>query len=297
MNGVLLMAYGTPRDTSEVEAFYTDVRGGRPPTPELLEQLVSRYQAIGGRTPLLAITQQQADALQATLGPGWRVFVGMRHWHPYIREAVAEMATAGIQQAAAIALAPHYSDLSVGAYVRAVEEAQAGVGSAMDVRAVRSWHLQPDYLDALVERIREASAGWQPETVIFTAHSLPRRILGSGDPYVEQLQETSRALAERLALGHWTFAFQSAGQGGRGEPWLGPDILETLAALAGEGQRRVLAAPIGFISDHLEILYDLDVQASQRASSLGMELRRTRSLNADPRLIEGLAAVAQAAVR
>ncbi|HEX6513234.1 MAG TPA: ferrochelatase [Chloroflexota bacterium] len=284
MKGVLLMAYGSPRDVSEVEAFYTHIRGGRPPSPELLANLRGRYEAVGGHTPLLEVTEEQAQALEQALGPGWRVFVGMKHWHPYIRETVAAMEAAGIREAVALALAPHYSALSVGVYMQAIEETGTGIA----FHGVQSWHLQPAYLEAVAEHVAQASAGFEPETVVFTAHSLPRRILDSGDPYLDQLQETSRALAERLSLARWQFSFQSAGA--TGETWLGPDILETVDTLTAEGVRRALVAPIGFISDHLEILYDLDVQARRRAADRGLELRRIRSLNADPKLIEALKA-------
>jgi ferrochelatase len=209
------------------------------------------------------------------------------------------MESAGIRQAVAMALAPHFSDLSVGAYFQAVDAADTRIA----FRKVRSWHLQPAYLAALAERVRAASAGFDPEIVVFTAHSLPKRILESGDPYVDQLEATSRAVAERLGLvgaglvpaqgghdGHphkrWMFSFQSAGA--TGDAWLGPDILQTIDLLAAEGLRRALVAPVGFISDHLEILYDLDVQARARAESRGLELRRTESLNASPKLIEAL---------
>ena len=282
LTGVLLMAYGTPRNVDEVEAFYTDIRGGRPPTPELLAKLRARYEAVGGSTPLLDVSRRQAEALEEALGPGFRVFLGMRHWQPYIRDAVAAMEAAGIRRAVALALAPHYSALSVGAYMQAVEDG----GSHIAFHQVRGWHLQPAYLQALADRVRTASAGFEPEVVVFTAHSLPRHILESGDPYPDQLRETSEALAKRLALRRWQFAYQSAGA--TGDAWLGPDILETIDQLAGDGVRRVLAAPIGFISDHLEILYDLDVQARQRAAAHGLELRRTESLNDVPKLIQAL---------
>jgi ferrochelatase len=282
--GVLLMAYGTPGSLDEVEAFYTDIRGGRPPSPELLNNLRARYAAVGGRTPLLEITQQQAQALQDALGHRYRVFVGMRHWHPYIRDVVAGMEAAGIREAVALALAPHYSELSAGAYFRAIAE----TGTSIAFRKVRSWHLQPAYLDVIAERVRSAGAGFEPELVVFTAHSLPKRILETGDPYFEQLQATSRAVASRLALRSWMFSFQSAGA--TGDSWLGPDILETVEMQAAKGLRRLLVAPIGFISDHLEILYDLDVQAKRRAEELGVALRRTESLNASPKLVEALKA-------
>jgi ferrochelatase len=214
----------------------------------------------------------------------------MKHWQPYIADAVREMAAAGIESAVALALAPHYSELSVGAYIHAASEADSGV----ELRFVRSWHLQPAYLEAVAAHVRLASAGFEPEVVVFTAHSLPRRILDGGDPYVGQLEETAWRVAAELALPRWEFSFQSAGA--TGDAWLGPDILESIDRLAGEGARRVLVAPIGFISDHLEILYDLDVQARQRAAARGIELRRIESLNADPLLIQALkAAVLEAA--
>jgi len=284
------MAYGTPRGPDEVEAFYTHIRGGRTPSPELLANLRARYDEIGGRTPLLEITQQQASALQAALGGNWRVFVGMKHWHPYIGDAVRDMADAGIESAVGLALAPHYSELSVGAYIHTVEEA----GADLPFTFVRSWHLQPAYLEAVATHVRAASVGFEPEVVVFTAHSLPKRILETSDPYVDQLRDTARHVAEELRLARWEFSFQSAGA--TGDTWLGPDILQTIEGLADEGLRRVLVAPIGFISDHLEILYDLDVQARQHAAIRGVELRRIESLNAAPLLIQALKAAVLEAV-
>ncbi len=272
------MAYGTPRGPEEAEPFYAHIRGGRPPSPELLANLRARYEAIGGHTPLLDITRRQAEALELALGQDWRVYVGMKHWHPYIADTLAQMAADGIREAVALALAPHYSDLSVGAYIHAVDEAQSGI----DVRFVRSWHLPPSYLEALREHIREASDDFDPQLVLLTAHSLPKRILDSGDPYVDQLHATAHA----LALSSWKFSFQSAGA--TGDAWLGPDILQTIDSLEATDIKRVLVAPIGFISDHLEILYDIDVQAKERATLRGIELRRIQSLNDDPRLVAAL---------
>ncbi|MHB8620936.1 MAG: ferrochelatase [Chloroflexota bacterium] len=288
--GVLLMAYGTPRNLAEVEPFYIDIRGGRRPSPELIENLRNRYRSIGGKTPLTEISRAQARALEEALGQGYRVYLGMKHWHPYIKDAVGRMAEEGVRRAVAMALAPHFSALSVGGYFRAIEEAQDALDTHIEFERVRSWHLQPDYLRAVADRVRARMAEVSPDVIIFTAHSLPRRILDMGDPYVEQLQATSQAVAQQLGLApdRWTFSFQSAGA--TGDAWLGPDILGTIARLAGEGAKLLLAAPVGFISDHLEILYDLDVQAAQHAQSLGVELRRTESLNADPLLIQGLAA-------
>ncbi|HUZ77645.1 MAG TPA: ferrochelatase [Chloroflexota bacterium] len=284
---MLLMAYGTPRTLEEVEPFYVNIRGGRQPAPELIANLRRRYEAVGGHTPLLEITTGQAEDLAAALGGQYRVFTGMKHWHPFIEEAVRQMAEAGIARAVALALAPHYSALSIGGYFAAIDEAQAKLGSAIAFERVKSWHLQPAYLAAVAEHTRQASQGFEPEVLVFTAHSLPRRILEQHDPYVDQLQETCRALAERLGGPRWQFAFQSAGA--TGDAWLGPDILQTIEALANDGVQRVLAAPVGFIADHLEILYDLDVQARQHARERGIELRRIASLNRDPGLIAALA--------
>ncbi|HEU0167664.1 MAG TPA: ferrochelatase [Chloroflexota bacterium] len=293
MTGVLLMAYGTPHSLGELEDFYTHIRGGRKPAPAQITALRDRYAAIGyanegGQRPLLDISLAQAEALDQRLGPDYRVRVGMRHWHPYIHEALADMAGEGIRQAVALSLTPQFSSLSVGAYIEAANEAAGPI----ELRHVRSWHLQPAYIEAMAERVRAAQDGWAPDMVVFTAHSLPRRTVEEGDPYVFQLQQTANAISGQLDLSRWILSFQSVGQGdgARLGTWLGPDILETLDRLAADGAERVLLAPIGFIADHLEILYDLDVQAKQHADSLGIELRRTQSLNADPKLIEALAA-------
>ncbi len=287
MKGVLLMAYGTPRNLDEVEPFYIDIRRGHTPSPELIENLKSRYRAVGGKTPLLEVTNAQAVALERELGAEYRVFQGMKHWHPYIEQAVGDMARAGIQQATAMALAPHYSAMSVGGYFQAIDEAQTKLGSSIRFNRVDSWHLQRSYLEAVAGHVRAAVIDFTPDVVVFTAHSLPKRILETGDPYVDQLQATSRALAAELDIPNWTFSFQSAGA--TGDAWLGPDILQTIDQQAGEGVRRMLVVPVGFISDHLEILYDLDVQATGRAQAAGIELRRIASLNDDPKLIRALA--------
>jgi ferrochelatase len=235
------------------------------------------------------ITTAQAAALQAALGDSFDVVIGMRHWHPYIEEGVRRLSDAGVRQAVALALAPHYSAMSVGAYFEAVDAAQAKLGTAIAFRKVKSWHLEPAYIDAVAQRVKERCLDSPPEVVVFTAHSLPERILETGDPYADQLRQTSRAVASRAGLTRWLFSYQSAAvSGGK---WLGPDILETLTRLAADGVKRVLVAPIGFISDHLEILYDLDVMAANHARALGLHLTRAESLNASPKLIQALAEV------
>jgi protoporphyrin/coproporphyrin ferrochelatase len=292
--GVLLMAYGSPERPDDVEPYYTHIRGGRKPPPELVEDLKERYRLVGGRTPLLEITRQTAAGLEQRLNaavPGrFRVFVGMKHWHPYIEAAVHAMADAGIRQAVGLILAPHYSSMSVAGYYRYFDEAQEKLGTNIELKRIDSWHLHEPYLRAVARRIRDRLADFprdQEVTVVFTAHSLPEKILQQGDPYPEQLRETSETLAPMLDLRHWTFSYQSAGH--TADPWLGPDLVDTVHALADNGVRNILVAPIGFISDHLEILFDIDYEAQEAARKRGVTLRRTESLNAGSDFVEGLA--------
>jgi ferrochelatase len=311
--GVLLMAYGSPNRLDEIAPYYTDVRGGRPPTPELLAALTARYQRVGGRTPLLAISQAQARGLQARLdeeAPGrYRVYLGMKHWHPFLAEPVRQMARDEIHEAIAIALAPHYSRMSIGGYIAKVEAVQAQLAgeppSASEPPAlhptqftfVRSWHDEPHLWRALAERARAALATkFTAEErdsvfVLFTAHSLPERIREWDDPYPRELRATSEGIAGLLSLPaeRWDFAFQSAGR--TPEPWLGPDILTRVRALAADGQRAILICPVGFIADHLEILYDIDIECQELARELSVHVERIEMLNSDPALIEALTAV------
>jgi ferrochelatase len=291
---VLLMAYGTPNSLDEIEPYYTDIRGGRKPSPENLRELVARYEKIGGRTPLLDITREQARALQAQLGDDFRVYIGMKHWHPYIAQAVDEIARDGLRRVIALALAPHYSRFSIDGYIQRVRDAIAKSGAPLDVTYVESWNDHPLFLKSIAERMEAARAkfsarDWQDIEVIFSAHSLPERILQSGDPYPQELRETCEGVAARLGLPRWRFAYQSAGR--TGDKWLGPDILDTLNEIAATGRRPVLIAPIGFVADHLEVLYDIDVECAERAQSLGLEMRRIESPNASPAFIAALAAI------
>ncbi|MBI4483049.1 MAG: ferrochelatase [Acidobacteria bacterium] len=285
------MAYGAPGSLEDVEAYYTHIRGGRKPSPEMVEDLKNRYRRIGG-SPLLEITRQQAGALEARLnreGPEFRVFVGMKHWHPMIEEAVVEMAGAGIRQAVALTLAPHYSRMSVGAYAEAVERARGKLNPAPEFTVVTSWKDEPAFLDAVARRVRQSLAQQPEAEVVFTAHSLPEKILQDGDPYAQELKSSVEGVARRLDLRTWHFAYQS--QAKTGEPWLGPEVPEVLRQLREEGTRSVLIVPIGFVSDHLEILYDVDVFFQETAKNLGITLRRTESLNAATDFIEALASV------
>ena len=288
--GVVVMAYGTPATPDHVEAYYTHVRRGRPPTPELLADLIRRYDAIGGTSPLLERTKEQAAGIQAALGDGFHVELGMKHAPPFIEDGVAALAKAGIDRAVGLVLAPHYSSLSVGEYAKRAEAAAAEHG--IELSMVQSWHLEPGYLDRLAGFVRAEVArlgGATPIEVVFTAHSLPARILETGDPYPDQLAETAAAVAERAGVDRWSVGWQSAGR--TPEPWIGPDILAVLPARAEAGVAGVVVCAAGFVSDHLEVLYDLDVEARVAAEKLGLAFSRTRSLNADPAICATLAEV------
>jgi protoporphyrin/coproporphyrin ferrochelatase len=291
--GVLLMAYGSPDTPEDIEPYYTHIRHGRAPSPELLQELRDRYRLVGGRTPLSDISEatraQLEHRLNAQSSNRYRVILGMKHWHPYIEQAVREMAAEDVRQAVGLILAPHYSTRSIAEYYGYVEEAQRKLGTAIEVERIDQWHLFPPYLQAVRRRIETQLNAFPPDsdvTVVFTAHSLPEKILQSGDPYSDQLLETSEALAESIGIQHWTFSYQSAGR--TPDPWLGPDLVDTVHRLAGEGVKNILVASIGFVSDHLEILYDIDVEAQEAAREDGVTLRRTEMLNASPGFVQGL---------
>lgn len=291
---ILLMAYGTPDTLDAVEPYYTHIRGGRTPPPEAVANLRARYERVGGTTPLLELTravQERLGARFAAAGDPRPVYVGMKHWHPYVAETVATMAADGVRRATAIVLAPHYSRISIGGYRKYLEQANAELATPVDVRVVERWGAEPEFIAMMAALVREGLEPFHGDdvTVVFTAHSLPVRIREWQDPYEAELLESSRLAAEAAGVTGWRFAWQSAGA--TGEPWIGPDILEYLGTLAAEGVRNVLQVPIGFVADHLEVLYDIDVEARDRAASLGMHLRRTRLPNADPRFIDVLAAV------
>jgi ferrochelatase len=281
---VILMAYGSPATAEDVPAYLADIREGRPVSPEAVEELTERYRRIGGRSPLDEITEAQRAGLERELG--LPVFVGMKHWRPRIAEAVEAALSGGADTLVGLVLAPHYSRLSIGGYRERLEDA---LQERAKLVFVESWHDHSPFLDVLVSRVR----GFDGH-VVFTAHSLPERILRDGDPYRDQLLETSRLVAERAGLADWSFAFQSASA--TGEPWLGPDILEELDRAAANGVGRVRVCPVGFVSDHLEILWDLDIEARERAAELGLELDRIESLNDDPAFLRALAEVVQKAL-
>jgi protoporphyrin/coproporphyrin ferrochelatase len=282
---VVLMAYGSPGRIEDIRPYLEDIREGRPVSDEAVGELTERYRRIGGRSPLDEVTERQRAALESELG--MPVHVGMKHWRPRIAEAVQASLAGGAERVVAIVLAPHYSALSIAGYR---ERLEAALDGRAELRFVESWHDHEPFLAVLADRVRGTDAH-----VVFTAHSLPERVLAMGDPYRDQLLETSRLVAERAGVERWSFAFQSASE--TGEPWLGPDILEELDALHERGVRDVLVCPVGFVSDHLEILWDLDVEARERAAELGLRLDRIESLNDDPAFIRALAELARHALR
>ena len=272
------MAYGSPGSEADIGAYYTHIRGGRKPSPEALEDLTRRYRAIGG-SPLSDITRAQANALAKRTG--LPAFVGMKHAPPFIADGAAEARRAGIRRLIGLPLAPHYARMSLGGYQHALEEAWDG-----ELVFVSGFHDHPDFISAVQETVAEGLATARPERLFFTAHSLPARIINEGDPYQHQLLESCRLVASGMDLPPWEFAFQSASH--TGEPWLGPDLL---GAIAESAARDVLVCPIGFVADHLEILYDLDVEAQAFAREKGIRIRRTESFNARPAFVDALAAV------
>jgi ferrochelatase len=272
-SGVLLMAHGTPSSLDEMPEYLRLVRGGRPPSPELVAEMRHNYGAIGGRSPLTEITQAQAAALRARLGAEWPVAVGMRNWRPFIADALAELAEAGVDLVVGIPLAPQFSTLSVKKYLDA---AAVALPARMQLRAIQSFCVHPLLLDAFTERLREA-APQDDEEIVFTAHSLPVRVIESGDTYAQEVAATAQGVAERAGIARYRVAYQSAGR--TPEPWIGPDLNDVVREGAAAGRLQTLVVPIGFVCDHTEILFDIDVQASATARACGATLRRTASLN------------------
>jgi ferrochelatase len=286
-DAVVLMAYGSPERLADVPAYYADIRGGRPIAPEHLADLVERYRRLGieDSSPLNAITEQTRAALEAELD--LPVFTGMKHWTPRIAEAAEAALAAGSDAIAGLVLAPHYSALSIKGYREQLEQALAG---RAELRFVDSWHDEPGFVELLAEKIRGTRAH-----VVFTAHSLPERILSTGDPYKEQLLETAQLVATAAGLDtRWSFSFQS--ESPTGEPWLGPDILDHLRALHEQGVTEVLLCPVGFVSDHLEIRWDLDDEAKELAQELGLRLHRIEMPNDDPVFVRTLAGIVRRAL-
>lgn len=297
---VLLMALGGPDSVENVEPYLFDVRGGRPTPADLIKEIQERYRLTGGKSPVLRIMREVVCLLEQKLnnprGETHRVFIGMRHWHPYIKDTYAELLAERPNRLICICMAPQYSSLSIGAYVKKVEEARAILGGEFPISYVESWYRHPGLIQAIVENTRQALEKFPANVrstvpIIFTAHSLPERILQMNDPYPEQVQGTMQAVCEQVRPMTARFAYQS--QGRSGEKWLGPTVESTIEALYREGHRHVLIAPIGFLSDHLEVLYDVDIDFRRLAESKGMQLERMAMLNADSALITTLASLVE----
>ncbi len=293
---ILAMALGGPTHLDDVGPYLADIRGGRPTPPAMVEEFRERYRRIGGGSPLLEISTAQAKGLESALASeGFRVraYVGMRHWHPYIAEAVAEIGADGIRKAVAFCLTPYYSRMSVGAYLDAARQAIKDQGLDLELTAVESWNDAPGLADAFAEKVAAGRAalereGFRDPYVLFTAHSLPRTITEAGDPYERELRETMDAIAARLPPIRSSMAYQSAGR--TAGPWLGPPLEDVIEDLGRKGEKAILVVPFGFVSDHLEILYDVDIEARERAEKAGVRLERAASLNADPKFVAAMAA-------
>jgi ferrochelatase len=297
--GILVLAYGTPETLDDVEPYYTHIRGGRKPSPEQLADLVYRYEKVGGQTPLYELTKGVADQLRERLDrefPGqYKVYLGMKHWHPFIKDVVPQIAADGLRDVVGVVLAPHYSRYSLEGYRTYTQKALEPLGNPFSFHFVEHWHDHPLFRALIADRIRAALAEFPAEaqgqvTVLFSAHSLPEKIVAQGDPYVDQLRESAAGISHMLGLADHRFCFQSAAP--TPEPWLGPDIVDYLQTLHDEGVRYVLSVPFGFVAEHLEVLWDIDTEAQAKAHELGMTLRRIRMPNADPEFVELIRAVA-----
>lgn len=280
--GVLLMAHGTPASMDDMAEYLRLVRGGRPPSPELVVEMRHNYEAIGGRSPLTDLTLAQAAALRARLGPGIPVAVGMRNWRPFIRDSVAELASSGVKTIIAIPLAPQFSSLSVTKYIDA---ATAALPEGTSLDPIQSFCSHPLLLEAFAERVRQARPA-PDETVVFTAHSLPERVIQAGDRYADEVTATASGVAALAGVPRWLQAYQSAGR--TPEPWIGPELGDVIREEAARGARRFLIVPVGFVCDHTEILFDIDIQAKAAADAAGASLRRIESLNTSPTFVRVL---------
>jgi protoporphyrin/coproporphyrin ferrochelatase len=292
---LLVMHYGTPASMDDVLPYYTHIRRGNRPTEEQLEDLKSRYLAIGGPSPLNDISHRQAEAIQlglAARGIEAGLYIGQKHAHPFIEEVVEQMANDGVEEAIGVVLAPHYSRTSVGAYTKYAQDARDKFAPKMKLQVVERWGAMPALIEGLSDRVRFAAKGLNlDETlVIFSAHSLPERAVAGGDPYQPELLETSRLVAEAAGVPHWTFGFQSASS--TGEPWIGPDVLDVIRKEAVGKYKAVICCTVGFVSDHLEVLYDLGIEAKEEAESAGLEFRRAACINDDAQVMDALAAMA-----
>ncbi len=283
-SAVLLLAHGAPERLEDVENYLKYVRGGRQPPPHVVQEVTDRYRQIGGSSPLLSWTRKQAEALSDLMG--LPVFFGMRNWHPFIAETMEQVRDSGARRIAAICLAPQFSESSVGLYMRRTEEARQWAGVTAEFLWAKSYCTEPLLIEAFAERLAPLAGA----KVLFTAHSVPQRVVAGGDPYDEESRVTAAAVAARLGLRDWDFAYQS--QGMTSEPWLGPTVESRLDAYAAEGVREVVVDPIGFVCDHVEVLFDIDILFKGYAAERGIALSRPESLNDSPMFTRALAEVA-----
>lgn len=293
--GVLIMAYGGPNNLDEIPGYLADIRHGRVTTPAVLEEITHNYTRIGGKSPLLAFTTAQVEAIRQQLDPDkFKVYLGMRHWAPWIEDTVRDMLDDGITRAVSMVLAPHFSKLSIAKYHGKIAAGLAMYHGDIEFAHIDSYHDMPGLIGPLAERVREGLAQWPADErdtvhVVFSAHSLPVRILKMGDPYDSQLRETARLVAAEAGLREeqWSWSYQSAGRSP--EPWLGPQLEEYIPELAAKGIKKVVSVPVGFVSDHVEILFDIDIQAREAAQANGVRLVRPSALNTDPAFMKQLA--------
>lgn len=286
--GVLLLAHGAPERVEDVEEYLDHVRGGRPGSPKVVEEVRHRYAEIGGGSPLLSWTRRQAAGLASAMSTP--VFFGMRNWHPFIAEVMPQVRDSGVERLAAICLAPQYSELSVGLYIKRTEEAARAAGLAAEIVWAKTFHDEPRLIEAFAEKLAWLAGRRPAPRVLFTAHSLPEKALANGDPYDREARATAAAVANRLELVNWDFAYQS--QGMTGDTWLGPTVESMLDRYADQGVREVVVDPIGFVCDHVEILYDIDILFRGYAAERGISLSRPETLNDSPLFIAALAEVA-----
>ncbi len=293
--GVLLMAYGSPQTLDKVEEFLTNVKGEKP-SKEIIQEVKERYRKIGGTSPFLAISQEQAKSLEKKLNGGgekFKVYLAMRHWYPTIEEIISQMVKDGVKKAVGLVLTPHYSKLSVGGYFQILAAAKKKDGAKISFLLIKSWYQNLKFLKTWAKIIEKSLADLpknkKQQAVIFTAHSLPKEILTWGDPYPGQLKDCAEKIANLAGVKNWYLAYQSPVK--TGKPWLGPNIQDLILDLSKKGKKFILAVPIGFVSDHLETLYDLDYKTKKFAQKLGVWFTRTSSLNTSPAFIEALAAI------
>ena len=300
--GVLVMAYGGPDALEDIPGYLADIRSGRPTTPEVLNEITNNYRHIGGKSPLIQLTRQQMQAIAEHFDPDrYRFYLGMRHWTPWIEETVRDMLDDGIERAVSVVMAPHYSKLSIAKYQQKIAAGLDMYHGEIEFVHVENYHDADGLIEALASRVEDGFSRWQAEErdsvhVVFSAHSLPVRILKMGDPYDRQLRETAALVADRAGLteDQWSWSYQSAGRSP--EPWLGPQLEDHLVDLAQRGIRNVISIPVGFVSDHVEILFDIDILGQSVARENGIRLERPPALNTDERFIQAVAEAIQSTV-